>query len=374
MSINISLDNSDAASFLVSILGWLDHEEILYCVERNYQGYPDRLTGDVDLVVPDGQVAEIARGILDIANNSGWQCYQEHTWEKASYLGFEKAIYPGRFALTIELFAGAHWHGMAYLTSSIILKNRIRHGITWKPHPAHQVIITTIHHLLYNGTVPKKYREEVLLLLANNSDRFIDDLSPVFGHSLAKFALQSIVNSAWDELAKKVKKYRKVLLSASAKRPIESVPTMFRGFMAVRKIPEGIVLLVYGDDYKERETLCNLLLNVADCWHIFNPPLRKIIHCDPLNAQFAKSDFKSACHVLHRGGVVIFGCSNVSDIKLTLFYPEYKIYCSEKYEIKVKGESIIKDFDEDKFISYSNEQKALRMWNFILADRAKRKI
>ena len=46
-------DSNDASLLLVKTLEWLDTSEIEYCVERNYQGYPESLTGDLDLVISD---------------------------------------------------------------------------------------------------------------------------------------------------------------------------------------------------------------------------------------------------------------------------------------------------------------------------------
>ena len=142
-------DNDEASTLLIKIFKWFAENNILYCVQRNYEKYPENITGDVDLIVSDQQLRFVFDNIILLARKTGWQCYYDYSWEKTAYIGLFKPIYPSRYTLTIELFAGARWHGLCYLPASLILHCRQKSGSTWKPAPCHQAIMTLIHHLLF---------------------------------------------------------------------------------------------------------------------------------------------------------------------------------------------------------------------------------
>ena len=63
----ITLDNKEASNLLVSIFNWLDSYSIKYCIERNYDGYPEKITGDIDILVSDVELKEVSEGIKNIS-------------------------------------------------------------------------------------------------------------------------------------------------------------------------------------------------------------------------------------------------------------------------------------------------------------------
>ena len=370
----ISLDSSVVSHFLAAILEWFDDNSLQYCVQRNYQGYPNRLTGDVDLVVLPGQVVSIAHGIRQLAKRVGWDCYVEHAWKNAAHLGFYKPVCPGRFALVVELFAGGGWRGMTYLLASRVLERRIRHGITWRPSPAHQAIITVIHHLLYNGHVPLKYRTEVASLVNEDSESFVHELSYAFGHRLAELTLESIVAGDWDTLANKVQRYKLVLIVRSSLRsPLAFAAAMLQGFVASRHVPAGVVLAVCSANERQRHDLCGALLTVANRWHLFLPPVRKMIDFGSLNPVQVARNRRLIQYVVRRGGVAIVGCDDTSVIvDADLCCCPYVFRCtvdecrgSRQSVDPVTGSLVLVPSTDDV------DSMAYRIWDYVLRDRAR---
>ena len=49
--INKKTNDNDAKQFLKIIFNFLNKKKINYCVERNYEKYPKKITGDVDLIL-----------------------------------------------------------------------------------------------------------------------------------------------------------------------------------------------------------------------------------------------------------------------------------------------------------------------------------
>lgn len=366
-------DSSEATVLLVKIFEWLDAASIKYCVERNYQGYPETLTGDLDLVVSDNSVIEVARGLATIANGMGWFLYQDHIWEKSAYLGFGKSVFPNRFALTVELFAGARWHGLPYLPALEVLERRLKCGVTWRPCSAHQAVITSIHHLLYNGQVPEKYRSEVFTLVSEDCELFQSTLSEAFGHKLAGNILASIISADWDALTSKVWEMKVMLLRRVFwKQPVTTATTLCGGYRAKRRLPEGVALIVQADTALLGNKFCEELLELAERWHIFVPPKRKIIRVG--GWMITRLDHKTISRVVRSGGVAVVNYSSGSKLDLSMHYPVYRISLNDKLCVVTSS-----GFGwEDNVVEILNPNRnfgrtAAQVWNIVLVDRANRK-
>lgn len=369
-----NIDSSAASSFLAAVFEWFDGTELKYCVQRNYEGYPDTLTGDVDLVVADGQMSAAVQGIQSVACRMGWHCYVGHVWQRAAYLGFGKSIFPDRFALTIELFAGAGWHGLVYLPASEILSSRIRHGVTWRPLAAHQAIITATHHLLYNGHVPHKYRHEIRSLSNEDPQAFGQALSRSFGDSLAELISDSVAHEDWDVLVDRIASLKLALMKRSFRTPLTTAANVWQGYQALRRVPEGLILFVYGDDKQHRDNLCNALLRLADRWHIFLPPSRKMISCETSSVRMKKRNRGLVHRVVRRGGVAIISCSMSMINDLRLSYPPYAINCVEGRCscFCLEGTDSFQDATKCVVSSMDVTRSAHEIWNYVLTDRAHR--
>jgi hypothetical protein len=365
-------DSNDASLLLVKTLEWLDTSEIEYCVERNYQGYPESLTGDLDLVISDSNMLDAAQGIKTVAEKMGWFCYQEHIWEKSAYLGFGKSIFPNRFALTIELFAGAGWHGLPYLPASEILGKRLKQGISWGPHPAHQALITCIHHLFYNGVVPVKYRDEVSSLIRQDIGTFKNALVRAFGRKLAEYLVDHIVSEDWDALPVKVWEMKVLLIMRMLlSQPLKMALALNRGYRAKRRLPEGVILFVIGNTQQTRSYFCQVLLGLANEWHLFIPPARQIIG-DGIKT-IEDSEIKAAFRVVRRGGVLITNCKEDCVFSLPISHPAYQITLDDsRCLVSLKGVASINEAYAINTFNETIESIAAHVWNFVLADRAQR--
>ena len=317
------MNNEDASRLLSRLFNWLDDSRIAYCVERNYQGYPEKLTGDIDLLVDDQDMDRAAKGLADLAAQFGWRCYLQHVWKKYAFLGLIKEASPNRFTLTIELFAGARWHGLQYLSASNILSKRLQCGVTWRPDPSHQVIITTIHHLLYNRLVPEKYHEEVLELSRGNLESIENALSAPFGNALARRIARSIRDQEWDVLKEEVQTMQRMLLFRQLLRhPFETIGTIFYGLLAKHRLPQGVLISVGSNDEDERRLFSESLLEMADRWHIFLPPLRGVVR----PSDSAKSTIE---RIVRRGGVAIVNGGMDQEFQARLNLPVFRLRLEE---------------------------------------------
>ena len=366
-----SVKSDEASNLLANVFKWLELEGIEYCVERNYQGYPEKLTGDVDIIVADQMLEEIVRGVKVVAKNEKWSCYQEHSWDVSSYLGLSKSLFPHRFALTIELFAGARWHGLPYLQASDILEKRRKTGITWRPSPAHQAVITSIHHLLYNACVPEKYRDEISVLFNEEPDLFIKALLAPIGSKLANQIAGLISAGEWVTLEKKVAEMKFALVTRKLFfEPLKTIKILLEGFGAKQNLPEGTFLTVSADTDLLASNLCRALLKLANDWHLFVPPTRRIIH---INESVARN-LKESVRIARQGGVAIVNFKGTFGTNLPLQYPYYSIHLNDD-QCQIVSSGVGWENNEirmDKPIENLDKTTA-QIWDFVLADRAKRR-
>ncbi len=272
--------NEEASEFLRRILLELDSSDVKYCAQRNYEGYPQVLTGDIDLVVSEEDISSASLIINNVAKEIGWIKFQSYSWAKTVYLGFTKSIYPERFALVIELFAGARWHGLEYISAKDILNERMKVNNVWGPSPAHQALITMFHHMLYNNTVPEKYRDEIVRLVNISKMQFINSVDSVFINKCGQEFAEAIRSGRWDDVKSYISKLKlSILLKNIIFSPISTIISVFGGYRAKKTVNPGIIIFVR--KYNGSAELMDSLMFIANKWHLYMPTKRKLFFSGP---------------------------------------------------------------------------------------------
>jgi hypothetical protein len=294
--------NEPASEFLKCVFATLDSEGLRYCVERNYEQYPEIISGDVDLVMAAADMKSAMNKIRRVADELDWRLFVQYLSSQATHIGFYRNIYPKRFVLVIELFAGGVWRGQQFLSGQTIVEMRHRHGCTWRPHPVHEAMITLIHHLLYNKRVFEKYRRQIKLCVEDAPELFEAELYRPFGKKLAKSILECVNSNNWSKLERQAAQLRRFFLLRSL---------CFRPFQSIRRIidicadsgckPEGIVISLEAMSSEEVEPLADAIIELAVRWHIFIPPTRKKIVFSSSNASIV-GEVKS---VIASGGIAV---------------------------------------------------------------------
>ena len=367
-------------SLVLALFEHFDVTDTVYCVARNYSGYPV-VTGDIDLIVAEGAIDLVARDIRTVARQQGWSCFYQATRPYSCHIGFYKSVFPDRFALVIELSAGGLWHPVPFLSASDILSQRLRKGILWVPLAPHEAILTAMHHLLWNRRIPHKYRHGVKEIVLRYPGGFFDGLSKAVGAKLARFALQCVMNDDWQALEDKALWYLMQLNArAILRNPLRYASgwlnAYYQGWLSTQ---EGVVLIVQASDVKWQMSLCDALLSLADRWHLFLPTVREALlveeHHSPADAE-ARID-KLVSRVMRRGGVAVLAVPENMALHFPLTHYPYLICGTGGNLIVEKCESNI--FKSSPLISslasYHDEgdfeSAACMVWNSVLADRAR---
>ena len=349
------------SEFLKCVFAALDSDGLRYCVERNYEQYPEIVSGDVDLVMVATDMKSSVNAILRVADELDWRVFVHYPSSQATHIGFYGKFYPKRFVLVIELFAGGVWRGQQFLSAQRILEMRCRHGCIWKPHPAHEAIITLVHHLLYNRRVFERYRRQIRLCVEEAPELFEAELRRPFGRKLAESILESIKSDNWSELEGQAVHMRlSFLLRSLCLRPLQSV----RGIINLRTDcgckPEGVVISLEGASSTDVEPLADAIIELAIRWHIFIPPTRKKIALSCSDASIAR-DVRS---VTASGGIAVI--LNIENRCL----PALSLQHSPAHVNVHKETACISIGERSTSCSAARETLAFEVWNTILRYRS----
>ena len=345
----MNINNKDCSLLLTKIIDYFRITKIDYCIERNYEKYPDTITGDVDIIVESKDIRKASEGIMGISKLLNWKCYHSNIWLNASYIGLSKNIYPDRFALTIELYNGGNWKGAYFLPAREILDYSMQYKTVKIPCNTHEILITAIHHLLYNGRVPQKYRNKIRLLIKSNEDDLVKRLVNIFGKNIGHSLASNLINSKWSECEVLAPKLRFHLTIKKLLLPHNMLYIYIHAYLNKLFHPKGIIIYMYEENNAgNKDELADTVIEIANKWHIFSPPIRKIFNEYNLN----KKEIKK---IVNKGGVVV--------VKNKKFKTNNNIVIIQidkmRYNIRIK--------DELKIINKTNVlDDGHRLWNIIL--------
>ncbi|MDG1720359.1 MAG: hypothetical protein P8I31_03805 [Bacteroidia bacterium] len=346
---------SHESTFLHSFLSSLNSKNIEYCVERNYENYPEQITGDVDLIVSNSDLSEIIELVIKIGKKLGWSAFLVYPSKNISYVGFYKYDLTDRFVLVFEFFSGGVFRGLEFLSSEEILSKRIKYNEVWKPHPAHELILTLFHHLLYNGKVYQKYMDRICKLYSESKNDLYPEIRKIYGKNLTNEILQLIGEQDWlgiEKIAPKIR--RSFYVSALINNPLKSFSNIIELISALNNKPKGLLISFVG---KESIFLALIddFITLAIKWHIFIPPNRVLVNPK------SKSFLKEVNRIINSGGVAI-------TINKTSQLKKHNLrHISKFIEVEVREETIchFRKTNENKVISIS-EVNARTLWLEIL--------
>ena len=324
-----------ASQLLQLVLLRLESAGILYCIERNYQGYPNVITGDIDILVLAADLGAAVREAQDAARQLKWGQFVSYIGTYTAHIGFYSDKCLSRFVLVIEFFVGAAWRGLQFLCPERAIRMRHRHGFTWRPTLAHEAIITLIHHLLYNHRVYEKYRNRIRALVVASPAFFEGELSHALGPRMARALTGLVLAEDWAGLEHRARNLRcNFLMRSFALRPLRSVAAVCKVRADTSKKPEGVVISLDRIQLNSPEILADEIIALAVRWHIFMPPnKRKIVFPSKNAAKLIKSTASS-------GGVAVVLNPLGEELGISLRYPIVHVEEQDgALSVRIGGES-----------------------------------
>ena len=296
------------SELLTAIFETLDRESLPYVVMRNYEGYPESLTGDVDLSLRAEDMPAARDALIDCARSVGWDIFFEVKRPYVAYLGMCSSQYPERSVLVVELFCGGTLHWNAFLPAEDLIGGRQRLRGFWIPSPNHETVLTLVHHLMWGSKVPPKYRELVHSRVSADPLGVTSVLAKKFGPSLARELVRSVVAQDWERVIGMAKPMRQRLISKTfTSNPAKWMPKAILTIRALRNREPGISLIIQAPSKELGAPLLKGMFELADEWHLFNPCFRKSYSCDTLDEAEAQLRNQKNCQGVAAGGLLLIG-------------------------------------------------------------------
>lgn len=211
--------NSDKMIDLIKkIISKLNNEKVPYVILRNYEGLPEYVGNDIDLLVSEEYMDQFSDLIYEIGLNEGW-----YLKSKQKRYAFRSLIlFHGENindTLKIDVWAPITWKGLTWIDSDFIFKNRILYSKGFYVLPnGSEAAVLVLKEILQSGTFREKYFDRIKQFSIEDSENFIAVLKKYFDEDLINDLLSDCNNGNWDEIKKKTGKYRNNLILKSIKR------------------------------------------------------------------------------------------------------------------------------------------------------------
>jgi len=299
----------DLSVILSCFFDKLNEKKLQFLVLRNSENYPDLITGDIDLLVSNKDFIQVGKLLTSIFNSEGWDLYLQYKSRHVFYLSFflKNNINNDRDIITFEFFDGFKWHGIKYLNSNIVLKNKVKVKNFYKPEDLFEQLNTLIFHILYSGALPDKYYSRVMHVFNLNEVLFREKLKNIVGLLAAYYLCKNLKEKNLNCNYLRYLIILRLVFIEFVKNPINFVYGLFTDICTHINRPPGIIVSI--NEKKISDSLLQELLNHFTKYHIFLPPYRYIVYKNNNNLMI---NVKKA---INNGGVV-FGYSFLRSLNM----------------------------------------------------------
>ena len=129
----------------------LASDDISYVVLRNYEGLPNSVGHDLDLLLDEGDLARYRSLLRMTAEDCGWKIVRVESrygyWKCYLY----RPDSTERSFLQIDAFYPQHYRGMPWFSSVEVLADRVAYGEFYIPAPGHEAADLLLKELLGSG-------------------------------------------------------------------------------------------------------------------------------------------------------------------------------------------------------------------------------
>jgi len=305
----------DLSVILSGFFDKLNKKKLQFLVLRNSENYPDLITGDIDLLLRKEDFIQAGKLLIGILNSEDWELYLKYKSRHVFYLSFylKNNINNDRDIITFEFFDGFKWHGIKYLNSNIVFKNKVKVKNFYKPENLYEQLNTLIFHILYSGALPDKYYSRLMHVFNLNEILFKEKLRNIVGLFAAYYLCKNLKEKNLNYNYLRYLILLRLVFIEFVKNPINFVYGLFTDIYTHINRPPGIVVSI--NEKKVSDSLLQELLEHFTKYHIFLPPYRYIVY------KKNKSSMINVKKAINNGGVV-FGYSFLRSLNMNknIFY------------------------------------------------------
>lgn len=243
---------------------------IRFVVLRNYDGLPDNVGNDLDLLVDPSQRQAAERVTAAAAHACGFRLHNRTEGPHVMlYFMHEQSC----SQLHVDLFGDIMWRGFGVLTAAEVLDRRTRGPVFDTPHAVDEAIIKLLAAVLYQGSLKEEYAAGIAEALTAHRALALSVLARTFGdRPAAALVRRAAEGGDRADIAVGAASLRTALVLRQLHRsPARAVASVWRNEI-VRMLhrarrPSGMSIALIGPDGSGKSTLARAVSErLSDTW------------------------------------------------------------------------------------------------------------
>lgn len=242
---------------------------IQYVVLRGYDKIPDRITGDIDIMIAREDFSKFSKVIDTIKATYGLFEMERIDREYVRMFRLLRTAPGNNFALKIDIHFEENFRGAAYIKGEDILTRKIQYNQIFIPSYEDQVCINLFQGLLGMGYVTEKRIGQINALL--NKVNWIElegmiksILNPGLGSELSKY----LENRSYSKISQLANTYRRIIWTNTFKEApkytiISSTNYLYKN-LRYKILPPGVFIALIGPDGAGKSTAIKNVTNFLD--------------------------------------------------------------------------------------------------------------
>ncbi|EKQ54519.1 MAG: thymidylate kinase [Methanobacterium sp. Maddingley MBC34] len=202
------MTHKSRSEFIKSFFEILEEKKIPYVVLRNYDGLPDRVGNDIDMLVTENELNNYGRLLCSLGLEKGWYlCDKQKRYGFASYIFFN-GNKPSQ-TLKWDVWAPITWKGLTWVDTEFVMNNRILHkNGFYIPPKGVEAATLVLKEILQNGTIREKNYRQIKKFAPEDPESFKMVLTKYFNDKIIDKLLYNSIHGNWNKIRKDHKKTR----------------------------------------------------------------------------------------------------------------------------------------------------------------------
>lgn len=211
------MDSNSRSAFIKSFFKILEDKNVPYVVLRNYDGLPNKVGNDIDLLVTDDYLDNFEKVLCSVGLKNEW-----YITEKQKRYGFRSYLFfngnDHSKTLKWDVWAPITWKGLTWVNSEFIMKKRVKHdnGFFIPPKGAEAATLV-LKETLQNGIIREKNYKTIEKFAREDPKGFKNVLKKYFNSNLLEKLIHNSAQGKWKEITKEYNKLRLNLILNSLK-------------------------------------------------------------------------------------------------------------------------------------------------------------
>jgi len=269
------------SSLVTAVFQYWRSAGIQFLVLRNYAELPERIDGDLDLMVLPAQAAQAEHLLMQVARQHGF-----HLHNRVEFLPVSLFFYQGQSLeqIQFDLFTDLRWRGFSFFSARKLLERSQDKGLFCAPHPAHEAVNSVLTRQIYQGYVKDAYKPGILKITRQHAEAVRSCFAELFGNRLASRVTKAILVNDWKTVEAQTAAMRaQIVLRGLTRQPIGTVCALWRDLRRLGARlwqPPGLTLVMLGPDGCGKSSAANQLSAALD--YTFKPDKSLRVHWKPV--------------------------------------------------------------------------------------------